>query len=92
MRFLLALLVFLPLSAISQYTDMINTNQPGGSQGAFAVGKKVLQFESGITLGQEKHNLLFTETNLFNWDYSIRYGLFKEELEVSYLFWLFQQE
>ncbi|MAL60026.1 MAG: phenol meta deg superfamily protein [Flavobacteriaceae bacterium] len=83
MRFLLALLVFLPLSAISQYTDMINTNQPGGSQGAFAVGKKVLQFESGITLGQEKHNLLFTETNLFNWDYSIRYGLFKEELEVS---------
>ncbi|HAT64445.1 MAG TPA: transporter, partial [Flavobacteriaceae bacterium] len=40
MRFLLALLVFLPLSAISQYTDMINTNQPGGSQGAFAVGKK----------------------------------------------------
>ncbi|MEZ4857851.1 MAG: transporter [Flavobacteriaceae bacterium] len=83
MRLLSILFIFFPLSVFSQYTDMINTNQPGGSQGAFAVGKKVLQFESGFTYGKEKHNLLNTETSLYNLDYSIRYGILKEELEVS---------
>ncbi|MEZ4874907.1 MAG: transporter [Flavobacteriaceae bacterium] len=83
MRLFALLLFMFPVAAFSQYTDMINTNQPGGSQGAFAVGKKVLQFESGLTIGKEKHNLLNTETNLWNWDYSIRYGVWKEELEVS---------
>lgn len=47
------------------------------------MGTKVLQFESGITLGKEKHNLLNTETKLFNWDYSVRYGIWREELEIS---------
>ena len=83
MRLLFVFLFFLPLSIFSQYTDMINTNQPGSSQGAFAVGKKVLQFESGVTFGKEKHNLLNTETGIFNWDYSVRYGIYKEELEIS---------
>ncbi|MEZ4779472.1 MAG: transporter [Flavobacteriaceae bacterium] len=83
MRLLLSFFFLIPFFTFSQYTDMINTNQPGGSQGAFAVGKKVLQFESGITLGKEKHNLLTTETGIFNWDYSIRYGIYKEELEIS---------
>tara|TARA_Y100000815_G_scaffold275778_3_gene317455 strand:- start:20561 stop:21514 length:954 start_codon:yes stop_codon:yes gene_type:complete len=62
---------------------MINTNRPGGSQGAFSVGTKVLQFETGLTYGIEKHDLLNTETTLFNWDYSARYGIWKEELEIS---------
>ncbi len=83
MRILLSLLFFIPSLVFSQYTDMINTNRPGGSQGAFSVGKKVLQFETGLTYGVEKHDLLNTETNLFNWDYSVRYGFWKEELEVS---------
>ncbi len=61
---------------------MINTNRPGGSQGAFSVGKNVLQFETGLTYGTETHDLLNTETKLFNWDYSVRYGVWKEE-EVS---------
>jgi len=81
-RLYLLLFVFsLPLSA--QYTDMINTNRPGVSQGAFSVGKKVLQFESGFSLGKEEHRLLQTETNAFNWDYAARYGVWREELEIS---------
>ncbi len=70
-------------SVTAQYTDMINTNRPGVSQGAFSVGKNVLQFETGFSYGTEKHSLLQTETNGFAWDYSVRYGFFKEELEVS---------
>ena len=43
--FILLLLVASPIS--SQYTEVINSNRPGSTQGAFAVGKNVLQFEIG---------------------------------------------
>lgn len=62
---------------------MINTNRPGGSQGAFSVGTNVLQLESGVSYGKEKHELLETETNGLAIDYSLRYGFWKERLEVS---------
>lgn len=62
---------------------MINTNRPGGSQGAFSVGTNVLQVETGFSYGKEKHELLKTETNGFSIDYSVRYGFWKERLEVS---------
>jgi hypothetical protein len=43
----------------------------------------VLQFEAGLGVGNEKHDLLNTETNSFVIDYGVRYGIFKEELEIS---------
>lgn len=77
----LFLLIFSPVAA--QYTETINNNRPGASQGAFSVGKKVLQLESGFLFGSEKHRLKETETGAFGVDYAIRYGFWKEELEVS---------
>ena len=68
--FLLCTISYSPVSA--QYTEMINTNRPGGSQGAFSVGTNVLQVETGFSYGKEKHELLKTETNGFNIDYSVR--------------------
>ena len=79
--FLLCSISFFTVSA--QYTEMINTNRPGGSQGAFSVGTNVLQVETGFSYGKEKHELLETETNGFAIDYSVRYGFWKERLEVS---------
>ena len=79
--FLLCTISFSPVSA--QYTEMINTNRPGGSQGAFSVGTNVLQVETGFSYGKEKRELLKTETNGFNIDYSVRYGFWKERLEFS---------
>ncbi len=77
-------LCFIPLSHVSaQYTDMLNANRPGGSQGAFAVGTDVIQIETGINLGNEKHTLLNTETNGLGIDYSLRYGFWKERLEIN---------
>ncbi|MDC8001779.1 transporter [Aequorivita todarodis] len=70
-------------TASAQYTEEINTNRPGGSQGAFSVGTNVLQIETGFSYGKEKHELLKTETNGLAIDYSIRYGFWKERLEVS---------
>lgn len=84
-HFLLSLFLIFgtSVSVFAQYTEELNSNRPGSSQGAFAVGTKVLQFEAGLNLGKEDHNLVFTETNAFNIDYAVRYGVWKEALEVS---------
>lgn len=81
--FLFLLVTFSFLNVSAQYTEIINANKPGLSQGAFAVGNKVLQVESGFSYGKEKHNLLKTDTDAFTLDYGIRYGFWKERLEVS---------
>jgi len=76
-------LLFSIYTANAQYTETINSNRPGFSQGAFSVGKKVLQFEAGFGYGTEEHSLKNTETNAFIIDYNVRYGIWKEELEIS---------
>lgn len=67
----------------AQYTETINTNRPGGSQGAFAVGPGVLQFETGAKMGKNEHILLNTNTDLWGIDYAVRYGILFEELEIN---------
>ncbi len=80
---LLLITIFLSgLMASAQYTEKINSNRPGTSQGAFSVGNNVLQLEGGIGFGKEKHDIFDTKTNVFNFDYSVRYGLLIEQLEI----------
>lgn len=67
----------------AQYTETINSNRPGHSQGAFAVGPMVLQFEAGGKYGNDKHELLQNETDLWGVDYAIRFGFLFEELEIN---------
>ncbi|MGK0386835.1 MAG: hypothetical protein ACI849_001454 [Patiriisocius sp.] len=82
--FFLTLFTFLSFFvANAQYTETINNNRPGGSQGAFSVGTNVLQFEGGFGFGSENHSLLETDASAFTVDYSVRFGFWKEELEVS---------
>lgn len=76
-------LLFLGFNAQAQYTETINSNRPGSSQGAFAVGTEVIELEAGPHYGQDKHNLLDTQTNLFGVDYQLRYGLIWEQLEIN---------
>jgi len=81
--FILTILTLTSYFTVSgQYTETINNNRPGGSQGAFSVGTNVLQFETGFGIGQENHSLLQTQANAFAADYSARFGFWKEELEV----------
>lgn len=84
-RFLLLLLsVFLGSQfSYSQYTETINSNRPGNSQGAFSVGTGVLQLEAGATFGSDDHALLNTVTDHWGIDYALRFGFWREELEVS---------
>ncbi|HET8753519.1 MAG TPA: transporter [Salinimicrobium sp.] len=86
MRFpLIAFLFFFFSSYFShaQYTETINSNRPGNSQGAFSVGTGVLQLEAGAILGRDEHSILNTETDLWGVEYSLRYGVLFEQLEVN---------
>lgn len=80
---LLGVLV-LPMLGFSQYTDVINSNRPGLSVSAYAVGTNVLQAEFGIGYEQQDHSRLNTESNILGMDLSLRYGLFFETLEINY--------
>ena len=66
-------------NSLSQYTDIINSNRPGNSSGAFSVGKNILQIESGFFNVKEKHDLLNYETKGFGIDFKIRYGFLYEK-------------
>lgn len=78
------ILIFLgTFTSYSQYTETINSNRPGNSQGAFSVGRGVLQFEAGAKLGEDKHSLLKTEAELWGIDYMLRYGFYFEQLEIN---------
>ncbi|MGB1450303.1 MAG: transporter [Marinirhabdus sp.] len=81
----LSALLFCVAPLTAQYTETINSNRPGFSQGAFSVGNGVLQLEGGVGYGTEKHRLLNTETTGYLADYAIRYGFLFEELEVSFM-------
>lgn len=82
-RIVFLFLLFVSPQAFSQYTDLINTNRPGQSQGAFSVGRDVYQLEWGLGYGKEKHDLLNTKTNGIFTEYAIRVGVFFEELEFN---------
>ncbi|MDT0557389.1 transporter [Ichthyenterobacterium sp. W332] len=79
---LTSILLLISFLASAQYTDVINSNRPGVSQSAFAVGKNVLQFELGPSIIKEEHTPLQYEVSGFAVDFAARYGLLFEELEI----------
>ncbi|MDB4293525.1 transporter [Maribacter sp.] len=76
--------LLLPFLGISQYTDVINSNRPGLSVSAYAVGRNVIQFEAGAFYEQSDHPLLNTQSNIWGGDFSLRYGLLFEQLEINW--------
>ncbi|MCM4156067.1 transporter [Gramella sp. AN32] len=85
MRKITILSLFLTFSYTiqAQYTETINSNRPGQSQGAFAVGTNVIQLEAGAYLGNEEHKGFNSNVDVWGVDYQLRYGLFFESLELS---------
>ncbi len=67
-----------------QYTDVINSNRPGASRSAYSVGTNVVQFEIGPYYVKEKRTPATTyEVSGLGVDFSARYGLFFEQLEIN---------
>lgn len=78
------ILVLLSLKTHAQYTDVINSNRPGVSRSAFSVGTNVVQFEVGPYIINEKRSPMPKyEVSGFGVDFSARYGLLWEELEIN---------
>ena len=76
-------LILSVLPVLAQYTDVINSNRPGVSKSAFSVGTNVLQFELGAFTVKEEHTPLQYEVSGFGIDFSARYGLLWEQLEIN---------
>lgn len=92
MKKLFVLFLFLLNSALqAQYTDVINSNRPGQSVSAYAVGRNVIQGEFGLGYEQQEHTILLTEASIWNAELALRYGLLLERLELMYE-GTFQQE
>lgn len=81
--YFLFLFLIVSFASYSQYTDVINSNRPGASQSAFAVGPNVIQLELGPNYIKQEHTPLKYEVNGFGIDFAARYGLFFEPLEIS---------
>jgi hypothetical protein len=79
--FLLALIT-IPSVHYGQHTDQINSNRPGETMSAFAVGKNVIQVETGIYGIKENHRLLEYDATGYGLDFTLRWGLFMEKLEL----------
>ncbi|PJJ08891.1 outer membrane putative beta-barrel porin/alpha-amylase [Flavobacterium sp. 1] len=78
--FLVSLFLF-PIVQYGQHTDEINSNRPGESMSAFAVGKTVMQVETGVFGIKENHSLSRYDAYGFGMDLEFRYGAFLENLE-----------
>lgn len=80
-KVLLAFIFLFPIANYGQYTDEINSNRPGESMSAFAVGKTVMQVETGVFGINESHSLSKYDAYGFGMDLELRYGALLEELE-----------
>jgi len=78
MRLILFLLFFvLPLIAQSQYAETIRTGRPGVAIGPFAVGKQVLQVQSGVNFGKSDFGSSNQRESILGIAV-IRYGIWKK--------------
>ena len=80
---LITFLFFATNTIFAQYTETINSNRPGDSQSAFSVGSNVIQIETGAYFLNEKHELLDNKVKGVGLNFTLRYGLILEELELQ---------
>ncbi|MDI9311762.1 MAG: transporter [Limnohabitans sp.] len=78
---IVSLLTYTVLSA--QHTDQINSNRPGKSAGAFAVGKKVYQGEGGLFYIHENFPEADASASGFGVDLQGRAGVWREQFEIT---------
>ena len=85
-KWLFILIIFCALQHIkAQYTDQINSNRPGVSIGAFAVGKNVIQFETATEYREYRHyNYNKSKLNAGVGFFSFRWGVLSERFEINY--------
>ena len=86
MKYFLSIIALLTLSiAHAQYTDIINSNRPGASVGAYSVGKGVFQVETGLGYfnNNYKTGVISVEQSNKIGQLFLRYGFLSERLEIN---------
>ncbi len=79
---LILLLVSFVFKSYGQYTEVINTNRPGVTIGAFGVSKSVFQIEYGFQGTSSKHSVKNYTANSNQYELDIRKGVLKDNLEL----------
>lgn len=75
--------VVLSSFAQAQYTEVINSNRPSRSMGAFSVGKNVYQWEQGISFRQGDFNSFYNASYAgIGTRIQLRVGLLKDQFEL----------
>lgn len=77
-------LLFVNTTVKAQYTDLINSNRPGMSMGAYSVGLGVYQMEGQFFVDRFKGALLQSESFYNNSMVALRVGILKESVEIIY--------
>ena len=78
-----AAILMIPCIHYGQHTDQINSNRPGETMSAFAVGKSVIQVETGIYGIKEKHSLLNYDANGFGIDADLKMGIIYGKIRIN---------
>ncbi|MDB0011431.1 transporter [Crocinitomicaceae bacterium] len=81
------LIVFIQQSTNAQFNESIRTGRPGQGTGSFAVGKKVLQMQTGYDIGGNIANNNYQYANI---NTNIRFGIL-ERFEINSA-WAYQDE
>lgn len=83
LKFLFVFFLFGIASIQAQYTDIINSNKPGFSEGPYGVGMGVYQFESDIFFKNTSVKPTFSQPESFGVDLLFRTSFFLEKLELN---------
>lgn len=80
----LMVFIFTSTKSVAQYTDIINSNQPGQSISAYGVGIGVYQLESHFFVDRVRIAAFESESLFNNTALNFRMGLLSERLELMY--------
>jgi hypothetical protein len=75
--------LFLSLSSVAQYTEVINSKRPGFSESPFGIGTKVYQIESGLFYLYDAKPFLYNTKKSKGLDIFLRSGFFWEKFELN---------
>lgn len=83
LKFTFLVFIFSFSNLFSQYTDIINSNNPGFSESPYSVGSGVYQFESSFFLKNLSTNTPTSLDNSWGVDLAFRTSFFLERLEFD---------
>lgn len=80
--YLILLFICFTFTSYGQYTEVINSNRPGVTIGAFGVSKSILQIEYGFQGISSTHSVKNYKANSNQYELDIRKGVLNDNLEL----------